>query len=111
MLKEPKSASLCAWPQTRSVDGRPRSGCSPPQTMPVQDAATPDTAQLAVTAAALTVRLGAGTDQLASCARWLIDRVRERLDSASADNLATATLRSYQRLAAADPTTPNIGAT
>jgi hypothetical protein len=70
---------------------------------PVQDAATPDTAQLAVTAAALTARLGAGTDQLASCARWLIDRVRERLDSASADNLATATLRSYERLAAADP--------
>ncbi|MGO9693212.1 MAG: TIR domain-containing protein [Mycobacterium sp.] len=70
------------------------------------DAAAPDTTLLAVTAATLTTRLAEGRHQLADSALRLIDRVRERLDSASAANLATATLDIFERLAGADPDNP-----
>ena len=71
------------------------------------DAAAPDTALLAVTAATLTTRLAEGRHQLADSALWLINRVRERLDSATTGNLATATLDISERLAAADPDNPD----
>jgi tetratricopeptide (TPR) repeat protein len=70
----------------------------------LKDAATPDPAILAVTATTITNRLGEGHEELAAAALGLIDPVTERLDLATAHTLATATLNTYQHLAAADPT-------
>jgi tetratricopeptide (TPR) repeat protein len=69
----------------------------------LENAAIPDAALLAVTAAALTDRLAEGRHQLATRALGLIDRVRERLGLAAASDLATTTSHTYERLAAANP--------
>jgi tetratricopeptide (TPR) repeat protein len=69
----------------------------------LKDAATPDPAVLAVVATTVANRLDDGHEELAVAALGLIDPVIQRLDLATAHTLATATLNTYQRLAAADP--------
>jgi tetratricopeptide (TPR) repeat protein len=69
----------------------------------LDDAATPDTALLAVTATTITGRLTDGRHDLADAGRRLIDPVQQRLDLTTAHTLATTTLTAYQHHAAADP--------
>jgi tetratricopeptide (TPR) repeat protein len=70
------------------------------------DAATPDTALLAVTAATITGRLTDGRHDLADPGHRLVDSVQQRLDLTTALGLAAATLTAYQHRAVADPDNP-----
>ena len=71
-------------------------------------ASPPDTKLLDVTAAAVTARLAEGSDGLARAASGLVDRVRERLNLASAENLVVAMLHSFERLVAAEPANTDL---
>jgi tetratricopeptide (TPR) repeat protein len=73
----------------------------------LHEAPTPDTAQLAVTAIAIAGRLADGRPDLGDAGLGLIEQVQTRVDLATAQTLATATLNTYQRLAKSDPR--NIG--
>jgi tetratricopeptide (TPR) repeat protein len=72
----------------------------------LDEAATPDTALLTVTATTITGRLTDGRHDLAEAGRRLVDPVLERLDLTTAHTLATATLTAYQHRAATDPDNP-----
>jgi tetratricopeptide (TPR) repeat protein len=69
----------------------------------LEQALTPDTSLLAVTAAALTSRLADEADNLADAGLGLVERVQQRLDLASARSLATEITNAYKRLSTADP--------
>jgi tetratricopeptide (TPR) repeat protein len=72
------------------------------------DAATPDTALLAVTATTITGRLTDGRHDLAEAGDRLIDAVQQRLDLTTAHSLATATLTAAEHRAGADPDHPEL---